>query len=472
MTESGIKRRHVPIFDREFFRSAEPVTRIGTGELGGKAAGLVLIRDLLASRYDASRFPGAQVYVPKMVVVATDVFDAFMERNDLYETALSDGHDDRIAAAFLQAEFPIEFLGDLRALVEEVHSPLAIRSSSLLEDALFRPFAGVYETKMVPNNQPDADTRFTKLVEAIKFVYASTYFRDAKSYIGATDRTSADEKMAVIIQEVVGERHGERFYPDVSGVGRSYNFFPSSGVDPRDGVVNLALGLGKTIVDGGNSWIYSPARPKAPAPFNSLREMLRLTQLEFWAVNMGKPPAYDPMAGAEYLVKCDLQAADYDGTLSGIASTYDPGRDRLVPGTAAEGPRSVDFAPLLAHSKTPVNEVIRELLSAGEAALDQAVEIEFAIELPGSDGRRARFGFLQLRPMMVSTEQVELGDEELAGPDLLLASDRAMGNGVLRRSTTSSTSGPNRSRRGSRDGSWPIWSRSIARCSRGRFPIS
>jgi hypothetical protein len=431
MTKTGFERRHVPLFNRDFFRSLESVTRIGEGELGGKARGLVLIRDLLASEFDASRFPEVQVYVPKMAVIATDVFDAFLERNGLRETALSDAQDDRIVDSFLRAELPAEVLGDLRALVEEVHTPLAVRSSSLLEDALFRPFAGVYETKMVPNNQPDADTRFRKLVEAIKFVYASTYFKNAKSYIRATERTSADEKMAVIIQEVVGERHGERFYPGVAGVGRSYNFFPSQGVDPKDGVVNLALGLGKTIVDGGSSWIYSPARPKAPAPFSSIREILRLTQLDFWAVNMGTPPAYDPTAETEYLVKSDLKAAEYDDTLSGIASTYDPRRDRLVPGTAAEGPRVVDFAPLLVHSNTRLNDVIQELLSVGERTLGEAVEIEFAINLPRKNTSGTRFGFLQLRPMLLSTEEVDVGDDELARPDVLLASNRVMGNGML-----------------------------------------
>ena len=431
MTRPGFERRDVPQFDRSFFRSSESITRIGEGELGGKARGLVAIRDLLASRYETSRFPGVEVYVPKMAVIATEVFDAFLDRNDLREIALSDLPDDRMAEAFLRGEFPTEHLGDLRALVEEVHTPLAARSSSLLEDALFRPFAGVYETKMVPNNQPDVDTRFRKLVEAIKYVYASTYFRAAKSYVRATDRTSADEKMAVIIQEVVGERFGERFYPHVAGVGRSYNFFPAKDADPKDGVVNLALGLGKTIVDGGSSWIYSPARPKAPPPFGSMRDILRLTQLDFWAVNMGKPPAYDPAAETEYLVKADLAAADYDNTLAGVASTYDAGRDRLVPGTGTEGPRVVNFAPLLSNADVPLNHVIRELLSIGEDVLGEAVEIEFAVTLPKKGTTGARFGFLQLRPMLVSEEEVEVSDDELAQPDLLLASDRVMGNGVV-----------------------------------------
>lgn len=431
MSGSGYERRDVPRFDRNFFRSSESVSRIGDGELGGKARGLVLVRDLLDSIFEAARFPGLEVYVPRMAIVATDVFDAFLERNNLLETALSDSPNDRIADAFFRAQLPTEVLGDLRALVEEVRTPLAVRSSSLLEDALFRPFAGVYETKMVPNNQPEPDTRFLRLVEAIKFVYASTYFRNAKSYIRATERTSADEKMAVVIQEVVGDRHGERFYPNLAGVGRSYNFFPSKGVAPGDGVVNLALGLGKTIVDGGTSWIYSPSRPKAPPPYGSIREILRMTQLDFWAVNMGKPPAFDPMKETEYLVKAELAAADYDGTLSAVASTYDAGRDRLVPGTGAQGPRVVDFAPLLSHSRVPLNDTIRELLALGERTLDQAVEIEFAVNLPKRDESVARLGFLQLRPMLVSGEEVELGDDELTRQDLLLASDRVMGNGVL-----------------------------------------
>jgi len=306
-----------------------------------------------------------------------------------------------------------------------------VRSSSLLEDALLRPFAGVYETKMVPNNQSDVDTRFRKLIEAIKFVYASTFFHAAKNYVRATDHSSADEKMAVIIQEVVGQRFGDRFYPHVAGVGRSYNFFPAKGTDPRDGVVNLALGLGKTIVDGGTSWIYSPVRPNAPPPFGSIREMLRLTQLDFWAVNMGLPPTYDPTAEAEYLVKSDLASADYDDTLFRIASTYDARRDRLVPGTGDKGPRVVNFAPLLSDHDLRLNEAIRELLSLGEGILDDPVEVEFAITLFGDDRAKARLGFLQLRPMLVSEEEVEVSDEELQRPELLLASESVMGNGSV-----------------------------------------
>jgi hypothetical protein len=429
MTSAGFGRQDVPLFDRSFLRSSAPITRIGDGELGGKARGLVMIRDLLASGFSAGNFPGIEVFVPRMVVIATGVFDAFMERNGLLETVLSDLPDSHVAELFQRAELPVEVLGDLRALAEEIRAPLAIRSSSLLEDALFRPFAGVYGTKMLPNNQADVDIRFRKLIEAIKFVYASTYFSNARNYIRATDRTSRDEKMALIIQEVVGRRHGDRFYPDVSGVARSYNFFPASGSAPKDGVVNLALGLGKTIVDGGASWIYTPTRPRAPMPFNSVRDILKLTQLGFWAVNMGRPPAYDPTSETEYLVTADLAAADYDDTLSAVASTFDAERDRFLPGTARAGPSVIDFAPLLGNSNVPFNGAIRELLAISEQALQVAVEIEFAVEL--SDKTHARLGFLQLRPMLVSESEVEITDGELAAASLLLASDRAIGNGTL-----------------------------------------
>jgi len=431
MKRTGFQTRDVPRFDRSFFRSADPITRIGEGELGGKARGLVQIGELLAERFDAAKFPGVEVYVPRMVVIATGVFDAFMERNGLAEIAFSDRPDEYIAEAFQRAELPTEILGDLRALAEEARTPFAVRSSSLLEDALFRPFAGVYGTKMLPNNAPDADTRFRRLVEAIKLVWASTFFSGAKAYIRATDHTSADEKMAVIVQEVVGRRHGDRFYPDVSGVGRSYNFFPASGSAPADGVVNLALGLGKTIVDGGVSWIYTPTRPKAPMPFNSARDVMRLTQLDFWAVNMGPPPEYNPIAESEYLVRADLAAADYDDTLAAVASTYDAQRDRFLPGTARPGPRVVNFAPLLAYGSLPFNETLRELLALSEQALDCAVEIEFAADLEDGGRAGARLGFLQLRPMLVSEQAVEIDDEELRGEGLLLASDRAIGNGVI-----------------------------------------
>lgn len=420
-----------PSFDRHFFDGAQRFTQIGGGSVGGKGAGLLRIHEILLSRLDREAFPSFEVSIPTLTVVATDLFDAFLERNDLYSVAYSDQPDERIAHAFQRAELPTELLGDLRALVQQVKQPLAIRSSSLLEDALYRPFAGVYATKMIPNNQLDTDTRFRRLVEAVKFVYASTFFKGPKSYVRMTDHTIQDEKMAVLIQEVVGRRHGDRFYPDVSGVARSYNFYRAGNARPEDGVANLALGLGKTIVDGGLSWSYSPVHPKAPAPFASVREMMEQTQTKFWAVNMGNPPAYDPLRETEYLIQAGLPEAETDGTLQMIASSYDPASDRLSPGLHERAPRVLNFSPLLVHNALPLNDLVKRLLIDCETSLGEKVEIEFALTLPAGEGERARLGFLQVRPLVVYRSFVEVTVADLTAAEVLLSSDNVMGNGVV-----------------------------------------
>ncbi len=426
-----------PPFDRRFLDSDEHFTVIGSGALGGKATGLAFIKNILGEHCPPGTFSDIEVSIPTLTVVATDVFAEFMAHNRLYEVALSDAPDDRIAHAFQKAELPPLIVGDLRALIARLHQPLAIRSSSLLEDALQHPFAGTYETKMVPNNQATVDARFQRLVEAIKFVYASTFFRDAKRYMQAIGHDPAQERMAVIIQEVVGQRHNERFYPTVSGVLRTHNFYPSGPAHSEDGVASLALGLGKSIVDGGACWSYSPRFPEHGPPVSSARELLRCTQTRFWAVNMGPAPPYDPVSETEYLVEADLSAAEYDGTLRRLASTYDGASDRLSMGTGCPGPRVLTFAPLLGLPDVPVNPLIEKLAASCKSALRADVEIEFAMTLdePVGDAtlgrRRHRFGFLQLRPMLVSSECVEVTEEELHSPAVLVASARALGNGVL-----------------------------------------
>ena len=430
--ETKLAVADLPVFDRNFWDPTFRFTRIGTGSLGGKASGLVLIKELLAQAVDESRFPGFEVTVPTMSVVATGCFDEFIERNRLHQLPLEELSDDRIGHAFQRADLPVELLGDLRALSLQVKTPLAIRSSSRLEDALDRPFAGVYATKMIPNNQLDADTRFRRLTEAIKLVYASTYFREARDYIKTTGHDPQEEKMAVIIQEVVGLRHGDRFYPHVSGVGCSFNFYSIPPARPQDGVVNLALGLGKTIVDGGICWSYSPAYPKKPPPFDSITELLHGTQTRFWAVNMGKPPAFDPVSEVEYLVYADLKDAEADETLRFVASTYDPARERVIPGVGTRGARILDFAPLLVLEQAPLNAVIQRLLHAAEEDFNAKVEIEFALTIDQPRGEPARFrvGFLQVRPMIVSNEAVEVTAEDLSHPAAIVASDMVMGNGT------------------------------------------
>lgn len=425
----GSVKEPIPPFRRGLFAAGETVTQIGEGSLGGKALGLILARQIIGG-LELGDSPQIELDIPTMTVIGTSIFDAFLERNKLADIAASDLPDERIAHAFQKGELPVEVLGDLRALMDEAHTPLAVRSSSLLEDALYQPFAGVYKTKMLPNNQANADERFRKLLEAIKLVYASTFFAAARSYVSATGRTIQDEKMAVIVQVIVGRRRGDLFYPEISGVARSYNFYPSGRARQEDGVVNLALGLGKTVVDGGLSWTYSPALPKAPPPYGSPRELLRNTQVKFWAVNMGRPPEYDPIAETEYLVEAPLGDAEAGDALCYVASTYDPSSDQLYPGTGSKGPRVVDFSPVLILGLLPLNEMLRKLLTKSEEVLGGAVEIEFAMKLDDGPTPRGRLGFLQVRPMVVPNETVAIADEELNHDSLIAASRRAMGNGI------------------------------------------
>ncbi len=418
-------------FAREFYSPAERFTYIGSGELGGKAHGLARVKGILDSKFRGAFAPDVEVAIPSLTVITTDMFDLFMKENDLYETAYSGDRDDIVAHEFQRASLPVQLVGDLRALVEQVRSPLAIRSSSLLEDAMFEPFASVYATKMVPNNQPDADGRFRRLAEAIKFVYASTFFRSARNYMKATHHATIDEKMAVIIQEVVGTRFGDRFYPHVSGVLRSYNFYPVGYAKPEEGVVELALGLGRTIVDEGVSWSFSPAYPAIGPPFKSMRDMLKHTQTRLWAVNMGKPPEYDPINETEYLVRCGLEEAEYDGTIRHLASTYIPADDGVEMGIEARGPRIVDFAPILKGGVLPLADLLGRLKATCEEMLGAMVEVEFAMKLGRELAAPASFGFLQVRPMVVSTEAVDVGEAELSGERVLLSSENVLGNGVL-----------------------------------------
>lgn len=427
--------KYITRFNRDVGSETDEFTYIGDGELGGKARGLAAIKEKIVSFYRDHKIIPIMVNIPRLTVITTPFFDQFMEQNNLYDIAFSNLSDERIAHHFLKAELPDNLVGDLRALLTNIHVPLAVRSSSLLEDRLKFPFAGIYETKMIPNNQPDIDTRFRKLAEAIKFVYASTFFNNAKCYMKATPHSLEDEKMAVIIQEVVGLRHNDRFYPNISGVARSYNFYPANHARPEEGVVNLALGLGKTIVDGGALWTYSPQYHEVTPPCNSIHELLEQTQLNFWAVNMEKPPAHDPVKETEYLVKLTLKEAEYDNTLGYITSTYDYESDRINLGIGFTGSRFINLGPLLQVNLLPVNELIKSILNVCEGIFNAHVEIEFAVTIDidsnSADKIPIRFGLLQVRPMVVSDELVVMKEKELTRETVLAASDNVMGNGCM-----------------------------------------
>lgn len=416
----------MPPFGRRFFESGDAISAIGTGALGGKASGLVAAQAVLGDRPAGLRWTDLAIVVPATVVVATDVFDAFVSRNGLGELVADPPDDRTLAVAFQRADLPAEVVGDLWEIVRQVRQPLAVRSSSLLEDALAHPLAGVYLTKMIPNNQHDPESRFRRLVEAIKLVYASTFFSGARAYRKALGPSAAEEKMAVIVEEVVGRRHGPRFYPDLSAVARSFSFYPLAGTEREDGVVDLALGLGKTIVEGERCWTACPRRPGAVPPFGSPRDAMRTAQTTFWSVNMGPPPPYDPVAETEYLTREPLRAAEEDGTLGLAASTYDAASDRMRPGIASAGPRVLDFAPLRTAEPVPFTRAVAGLLDLFRERLDSPVEIELALTF---ESGRGRLGFLQVRPMAIGRERVELTDADLADPAVVVASARALGNG-------------------------------------------
>lgn len=399
--------------------------------MGAKARGLAGIKAIIENKIAPLFRPAIQVEIPPLTVIATDYFDLFMEQNKLLGTVSSAPSDVHIAHAFQKAELPASLVDDLRIFIAQVRLPLAIRSSSLLEDAMHEPFAGVYATRMLPNNQPDPEDRLGALMGAIKHIYASTFFAKAKDYLRLTSHSSDDEKMAVIIQEAVGAGHADRFYPHISGVARSFNFYPTGLARPEDGVVELALGLGKIIVDDGVAWSFSLAYPHTNPPYNTLNELLKQTQKDFWAIDM-RTPGEDRMDGdIDHLRKYSLAEAEENGSLTFIASTFKAEDGTVVRGITGTGPRIVDFAQILKGNLIPLTAVIKELLRACEESLGTMVEIEFAAAFPHSDPCPTRFGFLQVRPMIVSHSQVEVAVEEFDRENILVASESALGNGTI-----------------------------------------
>ncbi len=405
--------------------------QIGGGSLGGKARGLAFIRHILHQRRVAQKFPGIRIAVPPSLVLTTEVFDRFLSDNDLLDIAIHGTDDAEITRRFLAAPFPIALLENLLAFLEGVHYPLAVRSSSLLEDSQYQPFSGVYETFMLPNLHPDIQVRLEQLLEAIKLVYASTFSQHAKAYVRATPYRLEEEKMAVVIQKVVGAVHGNRFYPDFSGVVRSRNFYPVSPVTVEDGFAAVALGLGRAVVTGGKSLTFSPRHPRHLVQFSSVEDMLANSQTEFWALELNHPVhGEDPTADLRE-VSFGLDVAEADGTLKMLCSTYSLDNHAVYDGLSQPGPRIVSFAPILKHGLFPLAGILDQLMQIGEHALGRPVEIEFAVRLPQSDREPADFGFLQLRPLVLSSEGEEVRMDDVEPQQLVSQSGMVLGHGRL-----------------------------------------
>jgi CheY-like chemotaxis protein len=402
--------------------------RIGSGSLGGKARGLAFVRHLLRTRRIARRFPGVRISVPPAVVIATDQFDQFLTENNLGDFALHCDDDAEIQQRFRDATLPIPLQESLKAFLSEVDYPLAVRSSSLLEDSQYQPFTGVYETFML-GNQASLQARLEELSEAIKRVYASTFSQHAKAYVRATPYRLEEEKMAVILQQVVGKTHGPRFYPDFSGVVRSHNFYPVPPMTFADGIAAVALGLGRTVVDGGKCLSFCPRYPQNLLQFSSVEDILANTQTEFCALELDGVPHHE-CSGHLREVRLALDVAEADGTLHAVASTYSVDNHAVYDGLSRPGTRVVTFAPMLKHGVFPLATMLELLVRAGEDALGNPVEIEFAVRLPRAE-EPAEFGFLQIRPLTLARDHQDLSIADVDSSRLICRSTKVLGNGRI-----------------------------------------
>jgi hypothetical protein len=418
-------------FERDRFDPTVPFTRIGSGSMGGKARGLAFVNFLIKEQDASSRFDGVRISVPPTVVLGTDIYDEFLDRNRLRDFAIKCQDDREILKRFLSARFIRSVERDLEVYLKHVQSPLAVRSSSLLEDNQYQPFAGIYDTFMLPNNHGDMDVRLEQLIAAIKQVYASTFSSHAKAYLDATPYRLEEEKMGIVIQQLVGTHHAGLYYPDFAGVARSHNFYPAPPFKSEDGIAAVAHGLGKTVVEGERCLRFCPRFPQHVLQFSSVDDYLNYSQREFWALDLGlgSEPVHDPHDFR--MVKLGLDRAEEHGTLQAVGSTYSPENDAVYDGLGRPGVRLVSFAPILKHNLFPLSEILDYLLKIGAQGTSAPVEIEFAVNLSVPKGEPKEFGFLQMRPLAISREFEELKIGELKQSDVFVESPSVLGHGRI-----------------------------------------
>lgn len=420
----------VAVFKRDRFDRYSNFARIGEGSLGGKGRGLAFIDNMIKRYPEFEEFENVQVGIPKTVVLCTDIFDEFMDTNNLYQVALSDAGDEVILQHFLQAKLPGRLTEDFLAFFDVVKSPVAVRSSSLLEDSHYQPFAGIYATYMIPF-MDDKYEMLRLLEDAIKGVYASVYYKDSKAYMQATSNVIDQEKMAVILQQVVGQAHGDRYYPSFSGVARSLNYYPIGNEKPEEGIVNLALGLGKYIVDGGMTLRFSPYHPGHVLQTSEVGLALAETQKQFYALDLANSGQEFSMDDGFNLLKLPVSEAEKDGTLRYIASTYDASNQMIRDGLYAGGRKLITFANILQHEVFPLSRILQLVLKYGEQEMRRPVEIEFAVNLNKEPNRTGTFYLLQIRPIVDSREQIEEDLAQIKDEDLLLRSEHSLGHGRM-----------------------------------------
>lgn len=420
----------VAVFKRDRFDRYSNFARIGEGSLGGKGRGLAFIDTMIKRHPEFFEFERAQVMIPKTVVLCTDIFDEFMDTNGLYQIALSDVEDKVILNAFLKAELPERLEEDFLALFDVIDSPVAVRSSSLLEDSHYQPFAGIYNTYMIPYLD-DKKEMLRMLDNAIKGVYASVYFKDSKQYMQATSNVIDREKMAVVLQEVVGNSYGNRYYPAMSGVARSLNYYPIGDEKTEEGIVNLALGLGKYIVDGGNTLRFSPAHPRKILQTSEVHLALKETQTSFYALDIGNSGRDFSIDDGFNLLKLLVADAEADGSLRYIASTYDAHNGVILDGIYQKGRRLITFANILQHDVFPLARLLQLVLKYGQEEMKRPVEIEFAVNLNTEKMCEGTFYLLQIRPIVDNNQELVEKLELIPDEKLLLRSDNTLGHGII-----------------------------------------
>ena len=419
----------VAVYQKDRFDEYSNFARIGDGSLGGKGRGLAFI-GAMVKRYPKLESDNFAVNIPKTVVICTDIFDEFMETNELYPVALGDADDETILRYFLRASLPSRLIEDLMAFFDVVKSPIAVRSSSLLEDSHYQPFAGIYSTYMLPKIEEKYDMLRT-VSDAIKAVYASVFYKDSKAYMTATSNLIDQEKMAIVLQEVVGSRYNDHFYPTMSGVARSLNFYPIGNEKAEDGIANIALGLGKYIVDGGQTLRFSPRHPHSILQMSTMDFALRETQTRFYALDLKNMAEAFSVDDAFNLVKLGLKEADAEGSLKYIVSTYDPYDQIIRDGYYPGGRKILSFVNILQHDVFPLADTLDQILRIGQQEMGRPVEIEFAVNMDPSDHTRATFYLLQIRPIV---DNKEIMDEDLSlvkNEETILSSTSVLGHGIV-----------------------------------------
>ena len=421
----------VAVFNRDRFDTYSHFARIGDGSLGGKGRGLAFLDNIIKRHKEFHQFDNAKVSIPKTVVLCTDLFDQFMENNHLWEVALSDAPDEDILDAFLNAELPPALIDDFNTMIEATQKPLAVRSSSLLEDSHYQPFAGIYSTYMIPYSN-NREKMLADLSEAVKGVYASVYYRDSKAYMTATQNVIDQEKMAVIIQEVVGQQYRDHYYPNISGVLRSLNYYPVGDERPEEGIASLALGLGKYIVDGGQTLRVSPYHPAQVMQMSEMEVALRQTQTRFYALGM-KPEESECLNFAVddgfNIQKLMVAEADADGSLQYIASTFDPYDQMIRPGLYEGGRKIISMNGVLEQGVFPLPELMKLSLRLGEEEMRRPVEIEMACNIhPDKTGC---YYLLQIRPIVDSKQELNENLLMIDDSECILRSHNSLGHGII-----------------------------------------